>query len=81
MQINGYEVTKKVLKNKVKIFIKSKTEKIEFAFSGKDVNSDDYWYSLSIGQQLFDINIEDRTIVCLYPIIKNKTFCPVIYKL
>lgn len=58
MLINNYKVTKSIsIRNKeFRIFVSSVSEKNEYVFSGDDVFTGDYWNSIFIGNELFDLN-------------------------
>lgn len=76
MLIENYKVTKSisVRKKEFKILISTISEKIEYRYSGKDVFSGDYWNSLFIGNELFDLNLykSDKFKIVLYK-IENDT--------
>ncbi len=76
MLINGYKISKNILvrKKEIKIVLQSKTEKVEYTLSGNDVFSGDYWNSLFIGNQLYDVNFYKypNFKLTLYPIINNE---------
>lgn len=59
MLINGYKVSKRILtaKKTLTIRLSSKTETIEYVYSGDGVFLGDYWNSIFIGRDLFDLNL------------------------
>ncbi len=63
MLINNYKVTKSIFikKQELRIVVFSSKEKIEYIFTGEEVFSGDYWNSIFIGNELFDLNL------CKYP--------------
>ncbi len=58
MLINNYEVTKSIsIRNKeFRVFVSAIGEKYEYIFTGKDIFNGDYWDSIMIGDEIFDIN-------------------------
>lgn len=58
MLINKFRIYKKidVSRKELRLIVIAKKEKLEFVFSGIDVFSGDYWNSIFIGNELYDIN-------------------------
>lgn len=58
MLINKFKIYKKIniSRKELRIIAIAKNEKLEFVFSGIDVFSGDYWNSIFIGNELYDIN-------------------------
>lgn len=77
MLIQKYKITKSISirKKEFKIIVSSLNEKIEYNYSGDDVFSGDYWNSLFIGNELFDLNFYKypNYRLSLYPVKNNET--------
>jgi hypothetical protein len=75
MLIQNYKVTKSIFvkKQELRIVVFSSKEKVEYIFTGEDVFSGDYWNSIFIGNELFDLNLYKypNYKLSLYPVNNN----------